>query len=62
MSIIAHNFQDKNFSPSFEIPYAVFLTFLLLVVPLLVVGLVVNLLAFLIFYKKPIFRKILSNR
>ena len=38
------------------------LTFLVLTAPLVLVALVSNLLALLVFYKKPMFRKILSNR
>ena len=40
----------------------VFLTFLIVTSPLVLVALVSNLLALLVFYKKPMFRKILSNR
>jgi hypothetical protein len=40
----------------------VFLSFSLVTLPILLVALVSNLLALLVFYKKPIFRKILSNR
>ena len=38
------------------------LLFLLLSVPLIIVAITLNGLAFLVFYKKPVFRKILANR
>ena len=41
---------------------AVVLSFLIITSPLVLVALVSNLLALLVFYKKPMFRKILSNR
>ena len=40
----------------------VVLSFLIITSPLVLVALVSNLLALLVFYKKPMFRKILSNR
>ncbi len=46
-------------SPSLS---GVALAFLLLAAPLLLLAVLMNGLAFLVFYKKPIFRKILSNR
>ena len=39
-----------------------FLLFLLLTVPIIAIAITLNGLAFVVFYKKPVFRKILANR
>ena len=38
------------------------LLFFLLSIPIIIIAIALNGLAFLIFYKKPVFRKILANR
>ena len=48
-------------SPSSDLS-VVLLSFVIVTSPLVLVALVANLMALLVFYKKPMFRKILSNR